>query len=97
MNHKRKARRAHTEPSKELVPLHDPLWDSQVANILSQVHYYTRTQGSTPTSPEVRRLIGIDATGRLEKLVTEMEARIGYTPKTAEAQVETSVLSASPL
>lgn len=69
--------------SKELVPLKDPLWDSEVRDILGQVSYYARPRNGKPTLPEVRRMVAIDAAGRLEELVDGLEGRIGYVPPVA--------------
>jgi hypothetical protein len=70
------ARRA--APSKDLVPVGDPLWDNQIKDTLSQVIYYTRSQGGIPTSPEVRRMVAIHAESRLQTLVAELEAKLGF-------------------
>lgn len=67
--------------SKALVPLKDPLWDSEVRDILGQVAYYARPRNGKFASPEVRRMIAIDAAGRLEELVDSLEGRIGYVPR----------------
>ncbi len=77
MTNKKRPKRAAV--SKELVPVRDPLWDSQVQDILSQVHWYTSS--SQHAAPEVRRMLNIHAVGRLESLVADMETRLGYTPK----------------
>jgi hypothetical protein len=69
--------------SQELVPTGDKLWDSEVRDILTQVIYFARPKNGKPHSPEVRRMIAIDAAGRLEGLVDDLETRIGYVPPPA--------------
>jgi hypothetical protein len=66
--------------SQELVPTGDKLWDSEVRDILKQVVYFARPKNGKPHSKEVRRMIAIDAAGRLEGLVDDLEGRIGFVP-----------------
>lgn len=76
---RKNARRA--APSKELVPVGDPLWDNQIRDTLSQIIYYNRSQGGTPTAPEVRRMVAIHAESRLQSLVAELENKLGFVPQ----------------
>lgn len=76
---RKSARRAAV--GKELVPIKDPLWDNQVHDTLSQVIYYNRPQEGALPSPEVRRMVAINAESRLQALVAKLEDKLGYVPQ----------------